>query len=50
MRQNGLWGKLCMDNLKQVVHRSNSPWKIADLGQTVCEAMTYKYVLCLNVT
>jgi len=42
VRKQGRWGKLCLQNFDKVVARSQSEWKVADLGRAVCKAMTYR--------
>ncbi|XP_049937465.1 uncharacterized protein LOC126412088 [Schistocerca serialis cubense] len=41
VRKRGQWGKLCLHNFEKILAKSQSSWKITDLGRAVCKAMTY---------
>lgn len=43
VRKHGVWGKLCVDDFESVSRESQTGWKLADLGRSVCKALTYRY-------
>lgn len=44
VRKNGAWGKLCLENFERVTSRASTTWTVTDLGQAVCQALTFRYV------
>ncbi|XP_030746349.1 uncharacterized protein LOC115875103 isoform X2 [Sitophilus oryzae] len=42
VRKQGNWGKLCVDNFRNIVSNSTITWRITDLGKAICKSMTYQ--------
>ncbi|XP_039279489.1 LOW QUALITY PROTEIN: uncharacterized protein LOC111052888 [Nilaparvata lugens] len=41
VRKQGKWGKLCLQNFKDLFLTSKSNWSISEIGRSICKAMTY---------
>ncbi|RZF36116.1 hypothetical protein LSTR_LSTR014782, partial [Laodelphax striatellus] len=41
VRKEGKWGKLCLQNFKELFLSSKSNWSISEIGRSICKAMTY---------
>ncbi|KAK7069013.1 Enteropeptidase [Halocaridina rubra] len=42
VRKKGVWGKLCVENFERVTSLAANSWSISDLGQAVCETLTFR--------
>jgi len=42
VRKRGVWGRLCVDQLRAGGRQSRSRWGMEELGRAVCKALTYK--------
>ncbi|XP_017758253.1 PREDICTED: uncharacterized protein LOC108549401 [Eufriesea mexicana] len=42
IRKNGKWGKLCLNEMDDLLQERQAAWTIEDLGRAVCKAITYQ--------
>ncbi|XP_051153423.1 uncharacterized protein LOC127276809 isoform X2 [Leptopilina boulardi] len=42
VRKNGKWGKLCLENINNLMLEKQTSWTVEDLGRAVCKAITYQ--------
>lgn len=42
VRKNGMWGKLCLSDMNNLIKEHQASWSIQDLGRAICKAITYQ--------
>ena len=42
VRKNGLWGRLCVENLDKNYAKAALDWTVLDLGYAVCKYLTFQ--------